>query len=171
MAKYDVLVFPNGGIPAAGQAGGRGGGRGGAPPSASDIPAEYRDQLGRVTIDKTIPQLKQFLESGGTIVAIGDSAANLIEHLGLPIEDHLVEDGKPLPRAKYFVPGSILSARVDTSQPIAAGMTERTNFFFDNSPVFRLKADAGQAGVRRDCVVRRADSVTKRMGLGSAVSG
>jgi hypothetical protein len=146
-AKYDVLIFPNGGIPGTGAAGGRGG-RGGAPPSASEIPAEYRDQLGRVTAERTIPQLKQFLESGGTIVAIGDSAANLVEYLGLPIEDHLVENGKPLPRAKYFVPGSILSARVDTSHPAAAGMSERTNFFFDNSPVFKLRPDASQAGVR-----------------------
>ena len=146
--KYDVLIFPNGGIPGTGTAGGGRGGRGGAPPAASDIPAEYRDQLGRVTAERTIPQLKQFLEAGGTIVAIGDSAANLSEHLGLPIDDHLVENGKPLARAKYFVPGSILNARIDTSQPVAAGMGERANFFFDNSPVFRLKADAGQAGVR-----------------------
>jgi hypothetical protein len=146
-AKYDVLIFPNGGIPGTIAAAGRGG-RGGAPPSASEIPAEYRDQLGRVTAERTIPQLKQFLESGGTIVAIGDSAANLVEYLGLPIEDHLVDNGKPLPRAKYFVPGSILSARVDTSHPAAAGMSERTNFFFDNSPVFKLKPDASQAGVR-----------------------
>ena len=147
-AKYDVLVFPNGGIPGAGAAAGRGGGRGGALPAASDIPAEYRDQLGRVSAERTIPKLKQFLESGGTIVAIGDSAANLIEHLGLPIDDHLAENGQPLPRAKYFVPGSILGAHVDTSQPIAAGMSERTNFFFDNSPVFKVRAEAGQAGVR-----------------------
>ena len=146
-AKYDVLIFPNGGIPGTGAAGGRGG-RGGAPPSASDIPAEYRDQLGRVTAERTIPQLKQFLESGGTVVAIGDSAANLVAHLGLPIDDHLVENGKPLPRAKYFVPGSVLGARVDTSHPAAAGMSERTAFFFDNSPVFKLRPDASQAGVR-----------------------
>ena len=63
---------------------------------------------------------------------------NLAGHLALPVENHLVENGQPLPRAKYFVPGSVLSARVDTSHPIAAGMPERTDFFFDNSPVFRV---------------------------------
>ena len=51
-----------------------------------------------------------------------------------------MEDGKPLPRAKYFVPGSVLTAKVDTRHPAAAGMTERTDFFFDNSPVFRSAA-------------------------------
>ena len=71
---------------------------------------------------------------------------NLAGHLALPVENHLVENGQPLPRAKYFVPGSVLTARVDTSHPIAAGMPERTDFFFDNSPVFRVRA--GAAGVR-----------------------
>jgi hypothetical protein len=99
-----------------------------------------------VTIDRTIPQLRQFVENGGTIVAIGDSAANLARHLQIPVEDHLVENGAPLARSKYFVPGSVLSARVDTSHPIAGGMTERTDFFFDNSPVFRL--GPGAASVR-----------------------
>jgi hypothetical protein len=145
-AKYDVLVFPAGGIPSA-QAGGRGG-RGGPALSESDVPAEYRGQMGRVSAERTIPQLKQFLEAGGTIVAIGESAANLAEQLGLPVDDHLVENGKALPRARYFVPGSLLTARVDAAHPIAAGMKDRADFFFDNSPVFRLRPEAGAARVR-----------------------
>ena len=42
----------------------------------------------------------------------------------------------------------MLSAKVDVSQPAAAGMRERTDFFFDNSPVFTLGPGAAQAGVR-----------------------
>jgi hypothetical protein len=146
-AKYDALIFPNGGIPSA-QGGGRGG-RGGALPSEADLPAEYRPQLGRVTADRTIPALRAFVEQGGTIVAIGASAASLAQYFKLPVSDHLVENGTPLPRAKYFVPGSVLAARVDVSHPIAAGMNERTDVFFDNSPVFSLAPGAEQAGVRR----------------------
>ena len=101
-----------------------------------------------MTAERTIPQLRAFVESGGTIVAIGDAASNLAVQLKLPVEDHLIESGAPLSRAKYFVPGSILSAKVDVTHPLAAGMAERTDFFFDNSPVFRLKADAAQSGVR-----------------------
>jgi hypothetical protein len=37
---------------------------------------------------------------------------------------------------------------VDVTHPIAAGMTPRTDFFFDNSPVFRLGPGADAAGVR-----------------------
>ena len=104
----------------------------------ADVPAEYHEQLGRMTAEKTIPQLRAFVEAGGTIVAIGSSAANLAAHFKLPVQDHLVEDGKPLPRSKYFIPGSVLTAKVDTKHPAAAGMSERTDFFFDNSPVFRI---------------------------------
>jgi Zinc carboxypeptidase len=146
-ASYDVLVFPNGGIPPA-KSGGRGARGGGAGLAEADVPAEYRSRLGRVTADRTLPQLRAFLQNGGTIIAIGDSAANLGQQLQLPIEDHVMEAGAPLPRSKFFVPGSVLSAKVDVTHRIAAGMRERTDFFFDNSPVFRLKAEAAQAGVR-----------------------
>jgi hypothetical protein len=140
-ARFDVIVFPDGAIPGL-SAGGRGG-RGGAPDlTATDVPAEYRSHLGRMTAEKTIPQLRAFVEAGGTIITIGSSAENIAAHLDLPVENHLVEDGRPLPRSKYFVPGSVLTARVDTEHPVAAGMQQRTDFFFDNSPVFRIAAGA-----------------------------
>ncbi len=140
-----MLIFPSGGIPS-GQAGGRGG-RGGAPPEG-DVPAEYRAQVGRVSAERTIPELRTFVERGGSIIGIGESAASLARLMKLPVENHLAENGVAIPRARYFVPGSVLSAKVDVSQPAAAGMNERTDFFFDNSPVFTLGPGAAQAGVR-----------------------
>jgi hypothetical protein len=149
-ARYDVLIFVSGAIPATSSAGGRGGrgGGGGAGPDPQSIPAEYRSQLGRVTPDRTIPQIKAFLENGGTVIALSDSAMNLASQLKLPIENHLVENGAAIPPSKYFVPGSVLTVKVDTRHPLAAGMTERTDFFFDNSPVFKLGPGAEAAGVR-----------------------
>jgi hypothetical protein len=117
------------------------GGRGGGP-DVFDIPAEYRSHVGRITADTTIPQLRRFIEHGGTVVAIGSSSINLAEHLRLPVADHLTENGAALPRSKYFVPGSILSAKVDVGLPITAGMTARAHVFFDNSPVFTLAPGA-----------------------------
>jgi hypothetical protein len=138
-AKYDVLIFVNGAIPGSGGSAGGRGGRGGGPElTAADVPAEYRSHVGRVTADRTIPQLRQFVEAGGTIVAIGSSAENLAAHFRLPVSDHLVENNAAIPRSKYFVPGSVLTAHVDTRHPVAAGMNERTDFFFDNSPVFSI---------------------------------
>ena len=81
------------------------------------------------------------------MIAIGTSAANLAAFLKLPLENQLAEQGTPLPRTKVYVPGSVLSTRVDTSQPVAQGMAEHTDLFFDDSPVFRLGADAATHGV------------------------
>jgi hypothetical protein len=151
--RYDVLIFVTGAIPAEGGAGSStgsgqaGGGRGGgAGPDPPDVPDEYRAHLGRITAEQTIPRLREFAEAGGTIVAIGSSAANLAAHFQLPVENHLVEKGEPLPRSRYFVPGSVLQARVDVAHPVATGMPERTDFFFNNSPVFRVRP--GADGVR-----------------------
>jgi hypothetical protein len=144
---YDVLIFPAGAIPSRTSGRGGTGGRGGGP-AATDVPAEYRSQLGRVTHEATVPRLRQFIEGGGTVIAIGESAMNLAEALQLPVGNHLAENGAPLPRAKYFVPGSVLSVRVDATHPIAAGMSTRADVFFDNSPVFALGPGAAAAGIR-----------------------
>jgi len=148
-ATFDTLIFVEGGIPAAGGGGGgRGGagGRGGGVPP--DVPAEFRDHVGEVSAGTTILQLRAFIANGGTVIAIGGSASNLADHLGLPIDNQLVEGGEPLPRTKFYVPASVLRARVDTSHPVAAGMKAQTDVFYDNGPVWRLRPNAAAEGVR-----------------------
>ena len=105
-AKFDTIIFVNGGIPSSspGGRGGRGGGRGGAP-DPTDVPAEYRPHIGRVSSETTIPKIRAFVENGGTVIAIGDSAMNLAKFLALPIDDHLTENGAPVPRSKYLRAG------------------------------------------------------------------
>ncbi|MEO5815950.1 MAG: M14 metallopeptidase family protein [Gemmatimonadaceae bacterium] len=140
-ATFDVLVFVDGAIP--GISGGR---RSGAAQNDSVIPylpAEYRDQVGRMTIDRTLPKIREFLEKGGTVITIGSSATNIAAFLKLPIESQLVENGTALPRTKFYVPGSVLSSRVDVSSPIALGMPEHVDVFFDDSPVFKLTSADG----------------------------
>jgi hypothetical protein len=147
-ANYDVLVFVTGAIP--GERGGRGGGGGGlAEAMPANLPAEYAGQPGRVTPDKTIPKLREFVENGGTIVAIGSSAANLATAFKLPIENKLVENGAPLPRTKFYVPGSLITAAVDVNNPYAQGVRPRVDMFFDDSPAFALGPNAASAGVSR----------------------
>src|SRR5690606_17608656 len=91
-ATYDILVFVDGAIP--GAPGTERRRRGELEREPANLPAEYRGQFGRVTVDRTIPRLLEFLENGGTVVAIGSSAVNLARHLQLPVENHLVEDGE-----------------------------------------------------------------------------
>ena len=152
-AKYDVILFPDGGIPETDSAGGGGGGGFGGPaPNPQDIPEEFRAHLGRVSIAKTVPQLKAFAEAGGVLVAFGGSAV-LGHHLGLPVSDHLVEvaqDGteRPLPGTKFYIPGSILSVAVDNTNPVAFGFEKKVDVFFDASPVLELAPDAALRGVK-----------------------
>jgi hypothetical protein len=145
---FDVLVFPTGAIPATVALADD------DPYSTQNfdpatIPEEYRDQLGGVSTDVTVPLLREFLEDGGTIITIGTSA-NLATHLDLPIGNHTVDaSGSALPMEEYFIPGSILEARVDNSNPIAYGLGDRVDMMFNRSPVFRLEAGAEAQGVRR----------------------
>ncbi len=142
--KFDVLVFVSGAIPAGST---RSANLGGRQVDPNTIPEEYRDWLGSITTEKTIPQLISFINNGGTIIAIG-SSTNIAQHLNLPLSDHLVDgSGNSLPANEYFVPSSILQVRMDNTQPIAYGMNERVDVLFSRSPVFRFKPDADKMGL------------------------
>jgi hypothetical protein len=144
-SRFDVLIFPDGAIPM------RDGG-GGGQPSAAAIPPEFRDWLGTVTISRTVPELKKFVESGGTLLAIG-SSTSIAYDLGLPVRNALVERSPTtgvevaLPSEKFYVPGAIVEARVDNTNPLAFGLDTRANVFFDNSEAFRLLPDAARQDV------------------------
>jgi hypothetical protein len=68
----------------------------------------------------------------------------------LPITDHLVENGAHLAQTKFFVPGSVLTAKVDTTNPAAIGMTDHTDFFYDRgSQTFMITPGAPAGDVSR----------------------
>jgi hypothetical protein len=153
-SQFDVLVFVDGGIPS--------NATGGAASTASrrfgteapdDIPAEFRDRIGRVTVEKTIPQLKTFLENGGRVVTIGSSTA-LAGYLGLPVTSQLVERNaqgqeRPIPREKFYIPASLLEVAVDSTAGSALGMGGTAIVMFDESPSLKLGPEAGQMGIKR----------------------
>jgi hypothetical protein len=143
--KYDAIVFVTAAIPSAGV----------RPPPFSrprNLPPEYESWIGRITPDKSIPALKEFLHGGGTIVTIG-SSTNLGYQLALPIQSALTErnaEGKlrNLPDDKFYVPGSVLEAKVDVSDPLAWGMPERVDFYFERSASFTLAPNAAKGGLK-----------------------
>ncbi|HEX6064064.1 MAG TPA: hypothetical protein VFZ04_07555, partial [Longimicrobiales bacterium] len=156
-AKYDVIILPNGSVPnpqatqGQGSSGGQGGFGGQGGPRPEMIPEEFRNRLGRISADTTVPQLKTFLEEGGTIISVG-SGNNVARQLGVSVHDALTTtdaDGREqrLRREQFYVPGSVLEARLDPTSPLAYGMPERVNVMFDESPVFRIEPNA--QGVRR----------------------
>jgi hypothetical protein len=97
--------------------------------------------------DATTPELRKFLNAGGTILAIG-SATSLRRSFGLPIDHHLAVKGELPPNEKFYVPPSVLRVRINTADPLAWGMPEEADVMFTNSPTFRLPADADKKGLR-----------------------
>lgn len=144
-SKYDVIIFVGGSIPAPVQEGSRGMGFGGNAPASANIPEEYRAKVGRITPEKSIPELKKFLDAGGNVVCIG-TATNLAYHLNLPVRNALTElvNGKEqrLSNEKYYIPGSILNIDFDSTDAAAWGMRSKADVYFSNSPVFELAPDA-----------------------------
>jgi hypothetical protein len=140
--KYDVIVFVGGAIPATNASP-----RAGLDTSLKpeNIPAEYRDHIGRITADSSVPQLKKFMEDGGKIVTIG-SSTNLAYHLKLPVKNALTEMNngteRNLPGEKYYIPGSILRVALDSTHHAAWGMNGEADVYFSSSPVFRTAPDA-----------------------------
>jgi hypothetical protein len=139
-SKYDVIIFPDDASFASSDTT-RGFEQRGQP-AAERVPEQWRNRLGRITVAKTLPRIKSFIENGGVVLALGD-AADMAYRFDLPVTNAIVgEDGKQLPRAKFYVPGSVLSVAVDTGNPIAWGMRDKTDIFYDNNPAFRVKSDA-----------------------------
>ena len=145
--KFDVLIFTDGAFRVGG--GGRGGGGGGAAgggrggaANVPPIPEEYRSHQGRISTETTIPQIKKFLDAGGSVVTVG-SSTSMAQLLGVPITSALVEknaEGRevPLPREKFYIPGSLMRVTIDNTDPIAYGMPKTVDVDFDNSPVFHI---------------------------------
>jgi hypothetical protein len=144
--RFDALIFVTGAIPADGRGGGGMERRMFGPPPES-IPEEYREWLGSVTVGETVPRLLEFLEAGGTILAIGSSTC-MARHANLAVTNHLVDgDGVSLGEDTYYVPGSVLRVEVDNDLPLAYGTPEEMDVFFNNSPVVRMIPAASDRGV------------------------
>jgi len=149
--KFDVLVFVSGAIPEISTEQSQRFGQS-SPMKPEDVPEEYRNQMGDITVDKTVPRLLNFMKEGGTVLTIG-SSTSLGVYAGLPIKNALVEktqDGteQPLSRGQIFIPGSLLQVRLDNSHPLAYGMENTADVVFNRSPVFKLQPEAQLKGVR-----------------------
>jgi hypothetical protein len=143
-SRFDVLIFADDGIPSSDPTNG-------SLDVARDIPDQYRSQLGNITLTRTVPRLREFLEAGGTILTIGGSTV-LASHLGLPVSEALVErlpDGeeRALPEERFFVPGSLLQLQVNADHPLAFGVGSEVDVVFSRSPTFRLDLGAGASAI------------------------
>ena len=92
----------------------------------SDLPA----RAVRLTGDKSLPALREFVQQGGTLIAMGSEVEKVVRHFELPIEtgtrvaEETGENGegsRATTAQEFFVPGSLLAIEVDTGHAIARG--------------------------------------------------
>ena len=100
---------------------------------AGSMPPELTGGLGPAGV-KT---LREFVETGGTLVFLNRASDFAIEQFKLPLRDVVAG----LPGTDFYVPGSILRIELDTSHPIAKGMPKETIAWAEDSPVFEVTDD------------------------------
>ena len=125
-----------------------------------------------MTVAKTVPQLKEFVEQGGTVSddrRLGEPRSSP----RLPISDALVErtangSERPLPQDKFYVPGSILQVAVDNTNPLAFGFEKEGRRVLRQQPGVPAGAGRGAEGREAGGVVRRTTSRCAPAGRGAS---
>jgi hypothetical protein len=102
-------------------------------PGDPETPEEYQSGLG----DEGIKALKEFVSSGGTLIALDNASELVIEEFKVPIENVL----EGISSNEFFCPGSTLKMNFDTTNPIAYGMPDHGLGLFVGSPAFAVRSN------------------------------
>ena len=94
------------------------------------MPPELTGGLG----PEGVKALREYIESGGTVVFLNRASDFAIEQFKLPIKNVVAG----LPRTEFYVPGSILRIELDTTHPIAQSMPKESIAWAEESPVFEV---------------------------------
>jgi hypothetical protein len=84
--------------------------------------------------ERGIDALKDFVDHGGTLIALGEASNLLVDRWPLPVK----ELKRTLTREQHYAPGTIVNLQVDTTHPMGLGSAADTFGFYINSPFFQL---------------------------------
>lgn len=135
--RFDVLILPDEAANAIVHGAGGGGRRQNT--DEPKTPPEFLGGLG----DEGVGKLKEFVQFGGTVVALNKASAVYTSRSLGNVSDVL--DG--IANKDFYVPGSILQVSVDTNNPIGFGSKPTVPIFFEQSPAF--KADEETKSIAR----------------------
>jgi hypothetical protein len=89
----------------------------------------------RLTGEKSLPAIRQFVEQGGTLIAMGGEVDKVVRHFELPVQVGVHVPGEEgerrARREEFYVPGSLLALEVDTAHPVARGASRVVAAMFD----------------------------------------
>ena len=94
------------------------------------IVPEFRGGLG----NEGWKSLHDFMNRGGTLIALGDASNLLIDKLPLPVKDIK----STTTREQHYAPGTIVNLQVDPQSPLGFGVAPSTYGFYIESPFFEL---------------------------------
>lgn len=95
----------------------------------TELPPEYTGGIGK----EGAKNLKEFVEKGGTLVALASSSDFVIDEFNVPVVNSLVRA-----RAEDFnCPGSLLRIHIDPTHPVTYGMPETAAAFVRDPIAFR----------------------------------
>ena len=96
-------------------------------------PPEYVGGLGEVGL----AALREFVEVGGTLVALDAACEAVIKGFWLPVRNVL----EGIERKEFYCPGSLLRIIVDPAHPLGWGLRRDETAVFIDSPAFELAGD------------------------------
>ena len=108
--------------------------------------------------EKGVEALKDFIEHGGTLIALGEASNLLVDRMPLPVK----ELKRTLNREQHYAPGTIVNLQVDTAHPMGFGSAADTYGFYINSPFFQLTE--GFASQKVSVVARYPNSGARASG-------
>ena len=125
-ANYDVIILPH--DTTAMITGEDEEPRPGRPPAV--YPPEYMSGIG----DEGTEALKDFVENGGTLIALGGATNFAIDKFELNVRNVVAG----IDRNEFYCPGSTLKVTIDNSQPLAYGMPSAGLVLFWENSAFEV---------------------------------
>ncbi len=101
---------------------------------AEGVSAPYPDSLRGGIGDEGAVMLRQFVESGGTLVAFNRASHYAISILDLPVRDAL----EGVSATEFYGPGSLLRVDLRRAHPIARDMGMEPVIWFEAGPAFEI---------------------------------
>ena len=97
-------------------------------------------------------RIKDWVEAGGTVVALDSSSEYFIELFELPVKNALAK----VKRDRFDCPGSMLRVMMDTEHPLTFGMRAEEAVDFSRSPAFQTRVP--DARFARKVIARYPDN-------------
>jgi len=92
-----------------------------------------------------VAALREFVDQGGTLIALNEASGFAIRQLELPVDDVVVD----LPHQELLAAGAIVALDIDTTHAIGHGLPARSAAWVDGGSDFRPHAGSGARVVAR----------------------